>query len=88
MSYWLGRQYIGIGPGEVRGQWNNKIALVYYMKVFVCASGAHGRFVVPGFGDGVREARTQTLEPDVWIHEVQQRGQGTRRRITLDHCEL
>ncbi|TDH03030.1 hypothetical protein EPR50_G00158480 [Perca flavescens] len=64
MSYWKGRQYIGVGPG------------------------AHGRFVPRGEGGVVREARTQTLEPDVWIREVQQRGHGTRRRIQLSHLEL
>ncbi|XP_023260095.1 radical S-adenosyl methionine domain-containing protein 1, mitochondrial isoform X1 [Seriola lalandi dorsalis] len=64
MSYWKGRQYIGVGPG------------------------AHGRFVPLGEGGVVREARTQTLEPDVWIREVQQRGHGTRRRIQLGHLEL
>ncbi|KAK2833356.1 hypothetical protein Q5P01_017245 [Channa striata] len=63
MSYWKGRQYIGVGPG------------------------AHGRFVPLGDGGVVREARTQTLEPDVWIREVQQRGHGTRRRIQLRHLE-
>ncbi|XP_029294501.1 radical S-adenosyl methionine domain-containing protein 1, mitochondrial isoform X2 [Cottoperca gobio] len=42
-----------------------------------------------GVGPGVlREARTQTLEPDVWIREVQQRGHATRRRIQLSHLEL
>ncbi|XP_033500093.2 radical S-adenosyl methionine domain-containing protein 1, mitochondrial [Epinephelus lanceolatus] len=50
--------------------------------------GAHGRFVPVGEGGVIREARTQTLEPDVWIHEVQQRGHGTRRRIRLSHLEL
>ncbi|XP_042361698.1 radical S-adenosyl methionine domain-containing protein 1, mitochondrial [Plectropomus leopardus] len=50
--------------------------------------GAHGRFVPVGEGGVVREARTQTLEPDVWIREVQQRGHGTRRRIQLSHLEL
>ncbi|KAM9745050.1 radical S-adenosyl methionine domain-containing protein 1, mitochondrial isoform 1-T1 [Menidia menidia] len=50
--------------------------------------GAHGRFVPLGEGGVVREARTQTLEPDVWIREVQQRGHGTRRRILLSHLEL
>ncbi|KAM4531884.1 radical S-adenosyl methionine domain-containing protein 1, mitochondrial [Odontesthes bonariensis] len=50
--------------------------------------GAHGRFVPLGEGGVVREARTQTLEPDVWIREVQQRGHGTRRRIQLSHLEL
>ncbi|XP_039682188.1 radical S-adenosyl methionine domain-containing protein 1, mitochondrial isoform X2 [Perca fluviatilis] len=50
--------------------------------------GAHGRFVPRGEGGVVREARTQTLEPDVWIREVQQRGHGTRRRIQLSHLEL
>uniref|UniRef100_H3CYK7 Radical S-adenosyl methionine domain-containing protein n=1 Tax=Tetraodon nigroviridis TaxID=99883 RepID=H3CYK7_TETNG len=64
MSYWQGRQYIGVGPG------------------------AHGRFVLGAQGGAVREARTQTLEPDAWIREVQQRGHGTRRRIQLDHLEL
>uniref|UniRef100_UPI0037E9396B radical S-adenosyl methionine domain-containing protein 1, mitochondrial n=1 Tax=Semicossyphus pulcher TaxID=241346 RepID=UPI0037E9396B len=64
MSYWKGRQYIGIGPG------------------------AHGRFVLPEEGGVTREARTQTLEPDVWMCEVQQKGHGTRRRIQLSHLEL
>lgn len=64
LSYWKGKQYIGVGPG------------------------AHGRFVPLGEGAVVREARTQTLEPDVWIREVQQRGHGTRRRIPLGHLEL
>lgn len=64
MSYWKGRQYIGVGPG------------------------AHGRFVPLEEGVVAREARTQTLEPDVWIREVQQRGHGTRRRIRLSHLEL
>ncbi|XP_074552765.1 radical S-adenosyl methionine domain-containing protein 1, mitochondrial isoform X2 [Halichoeres trimaculatus] len=64
LSYWRGRQYIGVGPG------------------------AHGRFVLQGEGGVTREARTQTLEPDVWMCEVQQRGHGTRRRIQLGHLEL
>ncbi|XP_008278607.1 radical S-adenosyl methionine domain-containing protein 1, mitochondrial [Stegastes partitus] len=50
--------------------------------------GAHGRFVPLGEGGVFREARTQTLEPDVWMREVQQRGHGTRRRIQLSHLEL
>lgn len=50
--------------------------------------GAHGRFVPLGEGGVVREARTQTLEPDVWIREVRQRGHGTRRRLPLGHLEL
>ncbi|CAB1350249.1 unnamed protein product, partial [Coregonus sp. 'balchen'] len=29
-----------------------------------------------------------TLEPDVWVREVQQRGHGTRRRIPLTHLGL
>ncbi|CAJ1075197.1 radical S-adenosyl methionine domain-containing protein 1%2C mitochondrial [Xyrichtys novacula] len=64
MSYWKGRQYIGVGPG------------------------AHGRFALLEEGGVTREARTQTLEPDVWMCEVQQRGHGTRRRIKLSHLEL
>ncbi|XP_029945723.1 radical S-adenosyl methionine domain-containing protein 1, mitochondrial [Salarias fasciatus] len=50
--------------------------------------GAHGRFVPLAEGAVVREARTQTLEPDVWIREVRQRGHGTRRRIPLGRLEL
>lgn len=56
--------------------------------VCVCATGAHGRFVPLREGGVAREARTQTLEPDVWIREVQQRGHGTRRRIQLSRLEL
>ncbi|XP_037649573.1 radical S-adenosyl methionine domain-containing protein 1, mitochondrial isoform X1 [Sebastes umbrosus] len=50
--------------------------------------GAHGRFVPLGEGGVSREARIQTLAPDAWIREVQQRGHGTRRRIQLSHLEL
>ncbi|XP_004559567.1 radical S-adenosyl methionine domain-containing protein 1, mitochondrial [Maylandia zebra] len=50
--------------------------------------GAHGRFVPLGEGGVVREARTQTLEPDVWIREVRHWGHGTRRRLQLGHLEL
>ncbi|XP_046895146.1 radical S-adenosyl methionine domain-containing protein 1, mitochondrial isoform X2 [Hypomesus transpacificus] len=50
--------------------------------------GAHGRFVPRAEGGILREARTQTLEPDVWIREVQQKGHGTRRRILLNHLAL
>lgn len=64
LSYWKGKQYIGVGPG------------------------AHGRFVPLAEGGVFREARTQTLEPDMWMCEVQQRGHGTRRRIQLLHREL
>ncbi|CDR18254.1 unnamed protein product, partial [Oncorhynchus mykiss] len=53
-----------------------------------CLPGAHGRFVPRGEGDVCREARTQTLEPDVWLREVQQRSHGTRRRIPLTHLAL
>ncbi|KAG1931322.1 radical S-adenosyl methionine domain-containing protein 1, mitochondrial [Pimephales promelas] len=50
--------------------------------------GAHGRFVPRAVGGVQREARTQTLEPDVWIREVQRHGHGTRRQIQLDHRGL
>ncbi|XP_034075389.1 radical S-adenosyl methionine domain-containing protein 1, mitochondrial isoform X1 [Gymnodraco acuticeps] len=50
--------------------------------------GAHGRFVPVGEGGVLREARTQTLEPDIWMREVQQKGHATRRRIQLSHLEL
>ncbi|XP_054891039.1 radical S-adenosyl methionine domain-containing protein 1, mitochondrial isoform X1 [Poeciliopsis prolifica] len=90
LSYWMGKQYIGVGPGnlnEVRtagGCWLSFCNLICMR----CGTGAHGRFVPLGEGGVTREARTQTLEPDVWIREVQQRGHGTRRRIQLDHLEL
>lgn len=50
--------------------------------------GAHGRFVPVGEGGVCREARTQTLEPEVWMCEVEKRGHGTRRRIQLQQHEL
>ncbi|XP_076866161.1 radical S-adenosyl methionine domain-containing protein 1, mitochondrial isoform X2 [Brachyhypopomus gauderio] len=50
--------------------------------------GAHGRFVPRALGGVQREARTQTLEPDVWMKEVHQRGHGTRRRTQLSHLSL
>uniref|UniRef100_A0A8D2ZHZ9 Radical S-adenosyl methionine domain-containing protein n=1 Tax=Scophthalmus maximus TaxID=52904 RepID=A0A8D2ZHZ9_SCOMX len=50
--------------------------------------GAHGRFVPLGAGAVAREARTQTLEPDMWMREVRQRGHGTRRRVQLGRLEL
>lgn len=59
-----------------------------FVLTFSCVTGAHGRFVPLGEGGVIREARTQTLEPDVWILEVQQRGHGTRRRIQLSHLDL
>ncbi|XP_023684932.2 radical S-adenosyl methionine domain-containing protein 1, mitochondrial [Paramormyrops kingsleyae] len=50
--------------------------------------GAHGRFIPHQEGAILREARTQTLEPDVWMKEVRCRGHGTRRRIQLGHLAL
>lgn len=89
MSYWKGRQYIGVGPGDLL----NKMKAVSdeccgRVLTFLSVTGAHGRFILLGEGGVVREARTQTLEPDVWIREVQQQGHGTRRRIQLGHLEL
>ncbi|XP_061080428.1 radical S-adenosyl methionine domain-containing protein 1, mitochondrial [Conger conger] len=50
--------------------------------------GAHGRFVPREKGGVFREARTQTLEPDVWMSEVKRWGHATRRRVELGHVEL
>ncbi|XP_053347809.1 radical S-adenosyl methionine domain-containing protein 1, mitochondrial [Clarias gariepinus] len=50
--------------------------------------GAHGRFVPRALGAVHREARTQTLEPDIWLREVQQHGHATRRRIQLGQLGL
>lgn len=89
MSYWKGRQYIGVGPGDLLSRLLRSINYCTGGNMYICpATGAHGRFVLRGEGGVVREARTQTLEPDVWICEVQQRGHGTRRRIQLGHLEL
>lgn len=50
--------------------------------------GAHGRFVPRALGVTHREARTQTLEPDAWMKEVQQHGHATRRRVQLKQLSL
>ncbi|XP_019494176.1 PREDICTED: radical S-adenosyl methionine domain-containing protein 1, mitochondrial isoform X4 [Hipposideros armiger] len=50
--------------------------------------GAHGRFVPQEAGSHVREARIQTLEPDIWMKEVMLHGHGTRKRIPLGKLEL
>ncbi|KAL4659232.1 radical S-adenosyl methionine domain-containing protein 1, mitochondrial isoform X1 [Arapaima gigas] len=50
--------------------------------------GAHGRFIPRQEGGVLREARIQTLEPDVWMKEVQHWGHGTRRKVSLSHLEL
>ncbi|XP_076122609.1 radical S-adenosyl methionine domain-containing protein 1, mitochondrial [Alosa pseudoharengus] len=50
--------------------------------------GAHGRFMPHLEGSVQREARTQTLEPDVWMSEVQKFGHATRRWISLSHLAL
>lgn len=92
MSYWMGRQYLGVGPGELSLQINATIHACDICEQgtqnIPSVTGAHGRFVPLGEGRDVREARTQTLAPDVWIQEVQQRGHGTRRRIPLSHLGL
>lgn len=93
MNYWKGGQYIGVGPGDFMIEAALISEILALMEKFVnffflSVTGAHGRFVPRGEGGVVREARTQTLEPDVWIREVRQRGHGTRRRIQLGHLEL
>ncbi|XP_005999660.1 radical S-adenosyl methionine domain-containing protein 1, mitochondrial [Latimeria chalumnae] len=50
--------------------------------------GAHGRFVPWGNGKTQREARIQTLEPDVWMKEVQQYGHGTRKRVPQNKLDV
>lgn len=50
--------------------------------------GAHGRFVPRGDGAMLREARIQTLEPDVWMREVQRCGHGTRKRVPLSRLGI
>lgn len=62
---------------------SNQIAALHLF-----ALGAHGRFVPYSVGSVQREARTQTLEPDVWMSEVKKVGHATRRRIPLTHLSL
>ncbi|XP_042561624.1 radical S-adenosyl methionine domain-containing protein 1, mitochondrial [Clupea harengus] len=50
--------------------------------------GAHGRFVPVSAGSVQREARTQTMAPDMWMSEVQKSGHATRRQIPLSHLAL
>nr|XP_028572545.1 radical S-adenosyl methionine domain-containing protein 1, mitochondrial-like isoform X1 [Podarcis muralis] len=50
--------------------------------------GAHGRFVPWGDGKVHREARIQTLEPDVWMKEVLAVGHGTRKRTELSKLDI
>ncbi|XP_061472025.1 radical S-adenosyl methionine domain-containing protein 1, mitochondrial isoform X2 [Rhineura floridana] len=50
--------------------------------------GAHGRFVPLGDGKIHREARIQTLEPDVWMKEVLAFGHGTRKQTELGKLDV
>nr|XP_008102717.1 PREDICTED: radical S-adenosyl methionine domain-containing protein 1, mitochondrial [Anolis carolinensis] len=50
--------------------------------------GAHGRFVPWGNGKVYREARIQTLEPDIWMKEVLAFGHGTRKQTPLTRLEI
>ncbi|XP_077184052.1 radical S-adenosyl methionine domain-containing protein 1, mitochondrial isoform X2 [Paroedura picta] len=49
--------------------------------------GAHGRFVPCGDVKIQREARIQTLEPDVWMKEVLAFGHGTRKQTALSELD-
>ncbi|XP_032067785.1 radical S-adenosyl methionine domain-containing protein 1, mitochondrial isoform X1 [Thamnophis elegans] len=50
--------------------------------------GAHGRFVPWGDGKIHREARIQTLEPDIWMKEVLAFGHGTRKRTPFRKLDI
>ncbi|XP_039198781.1 radical S-adenosyl methionine domain-containing protein 1, mitochondrial isoform X1 [Crotalus tigris] len=50
--------------------------------------GAHGRFVPRGDGKIHREARIQTLEPDIWMKEVLAFGHGTRKQTPLRELDI
>lgn len=50
--------------------------------------GAHGRFIPSGNGDGLRQARVQTLEPNQWMKEVEIRGHGTRKQVSQTKFEI
>ncbi|PFX29534.1 Radical S-adenosyl methionine domain-containing protein 1, mitochondrial [Stylophora pistillata] len=50
--------------------------------------GAHGRFIPFGNGNGLRQARVQTLEPNQWMTEVETRGHGTRKEVMQTKFEI
>ncbi|XP_013792405.1 radical S-adenosyl methionine domain-containing protein 1, mitochondrial-like, partial [Limulus polyphemus] len=50
--------------------------------------GAHGRFVAQQVASHSREARIQTLEPDVWMKEVECYGHGTRKIVVQFQLEM
>lgn len=50
--------------------------------------GAHGRFIPAGNGNGLRQARVQTLEPNQWMTEVETRGHGTRKEVMQTKFEV
>ncbi|XP_023242538.1 radical S-adenosyl methionine domain-containing protein 1, mitochondrial-like isoform X1 [Centruroides sculpturatus] len=50
--------------------------------------GAHGRFICRGVGNKIREARIQTLEPDIWMYEVEKYGHGTRKVVFQSSKEI
>ncbi|XP_076331708.1 radical S-adenosyl methionine domain-containing protein 1, mitochondrial-like isoform X4 [Tachypleus tridentatus] len=50
--------------------------------------GAHGRFVPQQTASHSREARIQTLEPDVWMKEVERYGHGTRKIVVQSHLDM
>ncbi|KAM3848836.1 radical S-adenosyl methionine domain-containing protein 1, mitochondrial isoform 2-T2 [Vipera latastei] len=50
--------------------------------------GAHGRFVPRGDGKIHREARIQTLEPEIWMKEVLAFGHGTRKQTPLRELDI
>ncbi|XP_043946421.1 radical S-adenosyl methionine domain-containing protein 1, mitochondrial isoform X4 [Protopterus annectens] len=50
--------------------------------------GAHGRFSLRKDGKMQREARIQTLEPDIWMKEVLQFGHGTRKRVAQNKLDI
>ncbi|XP_077980008.1 radical S-adenosyl methionine domain-containing protein 1, mitochondrial-like [Glandiceps talaboti] len=50
--------------------------------------GAHGRFVRTGEGERNREARIQTLEPDIWMAEVEMFGHATRKTVTQTQTDI
>lgn len=50
--------------------------------------GAHGRFALRKDSKMQREARIQTLEPDIWMKEVLEFGHGTRKRVAQSRLDI
>ena len=76
-AYWMGSQYIGVGPGA-HGRFVPQNCASYDNQEKGTAPTIYP----------IREARIQTLEPDPWMSEVETRGHGTRKRVQQSQQDM